>query len=65
VAKKIGGEREKKEPTREPTRETREEEPTVEEEGEVHNFEIEIDSDGNMYLKKIVRLPILGTKIEP
>jgi hypothetical protein len=30
----------------------------------VHNFEIEIDAEGNMYLKKIVRMPILGTKIE-
>jgi hypothetical protein len=30
----------------------------------LHNFEIEIDAEGNMYLRKIVKLPVLGTRIE-
>lgn len=30
-----------------------------------NNFQIQIDAEGNMYLKKIVRLPILGVKINP
>lgn len=29
------------------------------------DFEIQIDELGNMYLKRVVKLPILGEKIHP
>jgi hypothetical protein len=66
VARKIGpSEKRESEPQREREREITKEETVEAEEEEVpHNFEIEIDAEGNMYLRKIVRLPVLGTRVE-
>ena len=44
---------------------TKAEEPYQPQEEINHRFQIQIDAEGNMYLRKIVRLPVFGIKIDP